>query len=46
MVNGLHIPVGNRTKKPLAIAFSGVRRALRGRDNGGDVNNVYYVSPL
>jgi hypothetical protein len=24
MVDGLYIPIGNRTKKPLAIALSGV----------------------
>jgi hypothetical protein len=34
MVDGLHIPVWNRTKKPLAIALSGARRALMGKDNG------------
>jgi hypothetical protein len=32
-VDRLHIPIWNRTKKPLAIAFSGVGR-LRRRDNG------------
>jgi hypothetical protein len=30
----------NRTKKPLAIALSGVGRGLRGREDGGNVNNV------
>jgi hypothetical protein len=37
MVDGFHIPVCNRTKKPLAIALSGVGRGLRGRDDGGNV---------
>jgi hypothetical protein len=31
MVDGLHIPIWNRTNKPLAIALSGVGRRLRGR---------------
>jgi hypothetical protein len=44
MVDGLHIPIWNRTKKPLAIALSGVGRRLRGRDSGGNVNNVQYTS--
>jgi hypothetical protein len=43
MVDGLHIPIWNRTKKPLAIALSGVGRRLRG-DDGGIVNNVQYKS--
>jgi hypothetical protein len=30
------------TKKPLAIALSGMGRGLRGRDDGGKVNNVQY----
>jgi hypothetical protein len=30
------------TKKPLAIALSGVERELKGRDNGGNVNKVQY----
>jgi hypothetical protein len=29
-------------KKPLAIALWGVGRGLRGRDDGGNVNNVQY----
>jgi hypothetical protein len=37
MVDGLHIPIRNRRKKPLAIAFSGAGRALGGRDDGSDV---------
>jgi hypothetical protein len=32
------------TRKPLAIALSEVGRKLRGRDDGGDVNNVQYKS--
>jgi hypothetical protein len=42
MVNGLHILIRNKTKKPLAIALSGVGRRLRGRDSGGDRTNVQY----
>jgi hypothetical protein len=38
--NGLHIPIWNRAKKPLAISLSGVGKGLRGNDNGGNVNNV------
>jgi hypothetical protein len=45
MVNGLHIPIWNRTKKHLAIALSVVGwGGLRGRDNVGNVNNVQYKS--
>jgi hypothetical protein len=44
MVDGLHIPIWNRAKKPLAIALSGVRRELRGGDKGSNVNNVQYKS--
>jgi hypothetical protein len=40
MIDALHIPIWNRTKKPPAIALSGVGRKLRGRDDGGNVNNV------
>jgi hypothetical protein len=43
MVDGLQIPIWNRTKKTLAIASTGVGRGLRGTDNGGNVNNVQYV---
>jgi hypothetical protein len=32
MVDGLHIPTGDRTKKPLAIALSGAGRELRQRE--------------
>jgi hypothetical protein len=31
-------------KKPLAIALSGVGRGLKGRDDGGNVNNLRYES--
>jgi hypothetical protein len=44
MVDGLQIPIWNRTKKPLAIALSGVGRGLKGTDNGGNVNKVQYKS--
>jgi hypothetical protein len=40
MVDGLHIPTQNRTKKPLAICLNGAGRGLRERDNGGNVNNI------
>jgi hypothetical protein len=40
MVDGLHIPILDRTKKPLATALSGEGRGLVGRDNGGNVTNV------
>jgi hypothetical protein len=46
MVDGLHIPIGNRTKKPLAIALSGLGWGLKGRDDGGNVNNVQFKSNL
>jgi hypothetical protein len=42
MVDGLHISLRKGTKKPLAIALSGVGRGLRGRDDGGNVTNVQY----
>jgi hypothetical protein len=32
MVDGLHIPIWNRTKKPLAIALSGAGKGLRERE--------------
>jgi hypothetical protein len=44
MVDGLHIPIGNRTKKPLVIALSGVGRSLSGRDDRGNINNAQYKS--
>jgi hypothetical protein len=34
MTDGLHIPIRNRTKKPLAIALSEVDRGLRGKTMG------------
>jgi hypothetical protein len=40
MADGLHIPIWNRTKKPLATGLSGVGSWLRGRDDGGHVTNV------
>jgi hypothetical protein len=43
MVDGLHIPVGNRTKKPLAIALSGAEKGLR-EEMMDNVNNVQYMS--
>jgi hypothetical protein len=47
MVDGLYIPIWNRTIKPLAIALSVCGgRGLRGRDDGGNVNNVQYKSTL
>jgi hypothetical protein len=42
MVDGLHILIWNRTKKPLVIALSGMGRVLSGRDNEGDLTNVKY----
>jgi hypothetical protein len=42
MVYRFHIVVWNGTKKPLAIALSGVGRGLRGRDDGDDLVNVWY----
>jgi hypothetical protein len=44
MVDGLHIPIWNRTRKPLGTALSGVGRGLMGRDDGGSVTNVQYKS--
>jgi hypothetical protein len=44
MVDGLQIPIWNRTKKPLAIPLSRVGRGQRGRDDGDNVNNVQYKS--
>jgi hypothetical protein len=40
MVDGLHILIQNRTKKPLAIVLSGAERRSKGRDGGGDQINV------
>jgi hypothetical protein len=40
MVDELHTPIRNRTKKPVAIVLSGVGTESRGRDGGGDLTNV------
>jgi hypothetical protein len=53
MVDGLHIPIGNRTKKSPEVALSGVGMGLRERDDAGNVNkvqcksyqNCHYESP-
>jgi hypothetical protein len=42
MVDGLHIPVRNRTKKPVAIALGGAGSRLRGRNEGSNV--MYNIS--
>jgi hypothetical protein len=42
MVGGLHILIWNRTKKPFAVASSGARRGLSGREGEGDLPNVQY----
>jgi hypothetical protein len=42
MVDSLHILIRNRTKKPFAIALSGVGRKLRGGEDEGDLTNVQY----
>jgi hypothetical protein len=42
MVDVLHILIQNKTKKPLAIALSGVGRRSRERDGGGELTNVQY----
>jgi hypothetical protein len=42
LYDGCNIPIQNRTKKSLAIALNGAGRRLRGRDDGGNVNNVQY----
>jgi hypothetical protein len=44
MVDGLHIPIWNRTKKLLAFALSREGMGLRGRNNGGNITNVQYKS--
>jgi hypothetical protein len=43
MVDGLHISIRNKTRKPVEIVLIGVGRGLRGRDDGGDVTN-YNIS--
>jgi hypothetical protein len=40
MVDGLHIPIWNRTRKPLANALSGVGREFRERNYRGIVNKT------
>jgi hypothetical protein len=42
MVDRLHIPIWNRTKKPTTIALSGVERGLRRREDGDDLPSVQY----
>jgi hypothetical protein len=42
VVDGLHIPILNRTKKPFAIALCGAGRGLRGRNDGDNVTNIQY----
>jgi hypothetical protein len=44
MADELHTPIGNTTKKLLAIALSGAGRGLKGKDDGGHVTNVQYKS--
>jgi hypothetical protein len=39
MVDGLHIPIWNRTKEVLAIDLSRVGKRVKGRDDGA-INNV------
>jgi hypothetical protein len=41
-VDRLYISIGNKTKKLLAIAVSCVERGLRGRDDGGNANNLQH----
>jgi hypothetical protein len=40
VVDELHIHIRNKTMKPLAIALSGVRKELRGREGGSYLTNV------
>jgi hypothetical protein len=42
MVDGLHILIWNITKKPLAMALSGMGMGLRWREVGGELTNVQY----
>jgi hypothetical protein len=44
MIEALYIIIWNRTKKPLAIALSEVRRDLRGRHYVDNVSDVQYKS--
>jgi hypothetical protein len=40
MVDGFHILIWNRIKKPLENALSGAGRGYNGRDSGGNLTNV------
>jgi hypothetical protein len=40
MVDGLYSLMWIRTKKPLAVALSGVGSGVNGREDGGDLTNV------
>jgi hypothetical protein len=42
MIDGLHIFIENRTKKPLAIVLSGTGRGLRGRHSESNLTSVQY----
>jgi hypothetical protein len=42
MVDGLHILLWNKTKKPLAIALAAVWRGLEGKEDRGDLTNIQY----
>jgi hypothetical protein len=42
MVDGLHISIWNRTVKHPAIAWRGVRKGARERDDKGHLTNVQY----
>jgi hypothetical protein len=44
MVDGLHILIWNRTKKPLVIALIGAGRGVEGSNSGIDTTNVQYKS--
>jgi hypothetical protein len=42
MVDGLHVPIWNRTKKPLAIVLNEMGKVLRVRGDGGELTNVHH----
>jgi hypothetical protein len=46
MVNGIRIPIWNRTKEPLGIALIEVGRGLKGRDMGAKqlIYNISLIS--
>jgi hypothetical protein len=44
MIDGLHIPIWNRTRESLAIALSGVGRGLGTGNHEGNVINVQHKS--